>query len=379
MKEGSKQKIAVIGAKGLPSNTSGIEIYIEKVCPELTENFDVAVFSRKRYCSEIVKNYKGVRVIHIPSINTKHLDAISYTVFATCTALLMNCNIFWYHALGPAVTMFLPHLFRKKILSTVHGLDWKREKFGQLAGRVLKHGEHCIAEYADEIIVLNKFDAKHFAEKWGRECSIIPNGVSSAVFYEPEIIAQKYHLGRKDYILYMSRIVPEKCSHTLIDAYIRSGISKKLVIAGGGVHTDDYVRYVHDMAGGNENIIFTGHVSGQEKQELYSNAYAYVLPSTIEGQSIGLLEAMSYGLPCIVSDIPENLDVIGGAGIAFHVNHSWDLAEKLRFITGDEDTAKSLGMSAKKLAQENHNWKRSINLTLNILSNIAYKGGGTAQ
>ncbi|MBQ7215296.1 MAG: glycosyltransferase family 4 protein [Synergistaceae bacterium] len=375
MQESTKQKIAVIGAKGLPSTTSGIEIYIEKVCPELTEKFDVAVFSRKRYCTEIVKSYKGVRVIHIPSINTKHLDAISYTVFATCAALAMNYNIFWYHALGPAVTMFLPHLFRKKILSTVHGLDWKREKFGQLAGKVLKHGERCIAKYADEIIVLNKFDAGHFAEKWGRECSVIPNGVSSAVFCEPEVISQKYGLGRGDYILYMSRIVPEKCPHTLVEAYIRSGITKKLVVAGGGVHTDDYVRYVHDMAGGNGNIIFAGHVSGREKQELYSNAYAYVLPSTIEGQSIGLLEAMSYGLPCIVSDIPENLDVIGSAGISFHVNHSWDLAEKLRFITENEDTAKSFGVSAKELAQTNHNWERTVNLTMNILARLRRRGG----
>ncbi|MBQ3655070.1 MAG: glycosyltransferase family 4 protein [Synergistaceae bacterium] len=371
-----KQKIAVIGAKGLPSSTSGIEIYVEKVCPKLAEKFDVTVFSRKRYCSEIVKNYKGVRVIHIPSINTKHLDAISYTVFATVTALIMKYDVFWYHALGPAVTMFMPHMFSKKIISTVHGLDWKREKFGQFAARVLKHGEHCIAEYADDIIVLNRYDAGHFAEKWGRHCRIIPNGTDRAAYHEPEIISEKYGLARGEYILYMARIAPEKGLHTLIEAFIRSGSTKKLVIAGSGVHTNNYVQYVRDMAAGNSNIIFTGHVHGQEKAELYSNAYAYVLPSTIEGQSIGLLEAMSYGLPCIVSDIPENLDVIGTGGMSFHVNHAEDLAEKLRYAVENEAAVNELGRTAKAIVETNHNWERSIALTIDIISEITYGGGG---
>lgn len=323
-----KKRIAVIGSKGIPSHTSGLEIYVEKLCTAMSDDLDFTVFCRKRYCDKIVKNYKGVNVSHIPSINTKHLDAITYTVFATIVAIIKGYDIFWYHALGPAVTMSLPHMFRKRIVSTVHGLDWKREKFGKLASAVLKFGESRIAKYADEIIVLNRFDQEYFKKRWDRDSNLIHNGVEDPVFKKPEII-KKYGLDGKDYILFMSRIVPEKGLHTLIKAFKMVDIDKKLVIAGKGVHTSDYEEKIHKLVADDQRIIFTGAVDGDEKAELYSNAYAYVLPSTIEGQSIGLLEAMSYGLPCIVSDIPENLDVIGDAGLTFEKESIESLVDTL--------------------------------------------------
>lgn len=334
----SKKKIAVIGSKGIPSHTSGLEIYVEKLCTSMTNDFDITVFCRKRYCDGIVKEYKGVKVSHIPSINTKHLDAITYTIFATIVATIKGYDVFWYHALGPAVTMGLPHLCKKRIVSTVHGLDWKREKFGKLASVVLKFGERCIAKYANEIIVLNQFDQEYFKKKWNRECVLIHNGVEAPEFKDPEII-KKYGLKGKDYILYMSRIVPEKDLRTLIVAFKEGNIDKKLVIAGKGVHTSDYEEKIHKLASDDHQIIFTGDVDGDEKAELYSNAYVYVLPSTIEGQSIGLLEAMSYRLPCIVSDIPENLDVIGDAGISFKVGDIKSLQEELQQICKKDDTS----------------------------------------
>ncbi len=145
-------KIAVIGAKGLPSRISGLEVYVNNVCTGLAADFEITVFVRKRYCDEIVKRYKGVRIVHIPSINTKHLDAVSYSFFATIAAIFGGYDIFWYQALGPAVTAFLPKLFGKKILSTVHGLDWKREKFGKLASYVLKKGERQSRSMPTELL-----------------------------------------------------------------------------------------------------------------------------------------------------------------------------------------------------------------------------------
>lgn len=363
----AKPKIAVIGSKGLPSNASGLEVYVQNICVELCNEFDITVFARKRYCTDIVKSYKGVKVIHIPSINTKHLDAISYTVFATIVALIRGYNLFWFHALGPAVTMPLVKFFRKRIISTVHGLDWKREKFGKLASAVLKYGEKCIAKYADEIITLQKYDTQYFKEKWGRNTNQISNGVNEAQTLKAQIITQKYGLSGGDYYLFMSRIVPEKGLHTLIEAYNKSGSNKKLLVAGKGVHTSDYVGRIRELAAKNNRIILAGQVDGDIKKELYSNAFAYVLPSTIEGQSIGLLEAMSYGLPCVVSDIPENVDVIGNAGFPFICGDSDSLSEVLQYIEEHPDEACCAGKKSQEIIDSEYNLNKSISRTKEVI------------
>ncbi len=361
-----KKKIAVIGSKGIPSHTSGLEVYVEKLCTAMSDDFDITVFCRKRYCDEVVKEYNGVKVSHIPSINTKHLDAITYTVVATIVAMIKGYDIFWYHALGPAVTMGLPNLFKRRIVSTVHGLDWKREKFGRLASAVLKFGEKCIVKYADEIIVLNHFDQEYFKEKYNRDCTLINNGVDKPEFRKPQII-KKYGLNGGDYVLFMSRIVPEKGLHTLVKAFKEVDIGKKLVIAGKGVHTSDYEDRIHKIAGGDERIIFTGVVDGDEKAELYTNAFAYILPSTIEGQSIGLLEAMSYGLTCIVSDIPENVDVLGEAGIRFKVEDVGSLQEELQKICKKDDI-NCYGELAVKRIERYYKIGRTIADTRDVLN-----------
>lgn len=356
-------KIAVIGAKGLPSRISGLEVYVDNVCTGLAEDFEITVFGRKRYCDEIVKSYKGIRIVHIPSINTKHLDAVSYSFFATIAAIFKGYDVFWYQALGPAVTAFLPKLFGKKILSTVHGLDWKREKFGKLASYVLKKGEKAIAKYADGIIVLNGSDASYFLKTWRRKTDVIPNGVKEARYAAAKSITENYGVNKGDYFLFLSRLVPEKNVHCLIQAFQELDTDKKLIIAGKGVHTSLYENEVRKMARNSGNIQFAGYVEGTLLEELYSNAYAYILPSTIEGQSIGLLEAMSYGLPCIVSDIPENIGVIKDAGLSFASNNAGALRDILKFAIDHPVELKAMGIKARELAFAEHDWEKTVRRT----------------
>ncbi len=360
-------KIAVIGAKGLPSRISGLEVYVNNVCTGLAADFEITVFVRKRYCDEIVKRYKGVRIVHIPSINTKHLDAVSYSFFATIAAIFGGYDIFWYQALGPAVTAFLPKLFGKKILSTVHGLDWKREKFGKLASYVLKKGEKAIAKYADGIIVLNESDADYFLKTWKRKAYVIPNGVKAAHYAAAKSITGKYRIKKGEYFLFLSRLVPEKNVHCLIRAFQKLETDKKLMIAGKGVHTSLYENEVRKMARNSENIQFAGYVEGTLLEELYSNAYAYILPSTIEGQSIGLLEAMSYGLPCIVSDIPENTGVIGDAGLSFASNDVEALKDRLKFAIDHPKELRVMGAKAREVALKEHDWEKTIRCTKEVI------------
>lgn len=361
-------KIAVIGPKGLPSRISGLEVYVDNICSGLSKDYEITVFCRKRYCDKQVRKYHGIRVVHIPSINTKHLDAISYSLFAAVTAVFMGCDVFWYQALGPAVTACIPKLFGKKIIATVHGLDWKREKFGRLACTVLKTGERAIAKYAKEIIVLNKGDAAYLKNCWNRKTNIIANGVSAAGYKKAKIISETYGVGKDGYFLFLSRLVPEKNVHCLIKAFQMLHTDKKLVIAGKGVHTSAYEKEIKKMAGSNRNILFTGYVDGEILEELYSNAYAYILPSTIEGQSIGLLEAMSYGLPCIVSDIPENMEVIQDAGLSFASGNANDLRKVLDFALKNSEKMEAIGRKAKEIALSKHNWEESVSRTKEVIN-----------
>lgn len=358
-----KKRIAVIGAKGLPSTTSGLEVYVETLTTALADEFDFTVFCRKRYCDKIVKEYNGVKVVHIPSINTKHLDAISYSVIATIVAIVLNYDAFWYQALGPAVTMWIPRLFGKRIISTVHGLDWKREKFGKIASAVLKAGEKSIARKADCVIVLNRSDQCYFKEAYGRECQLIPNGVTIHERIPADLIKSQFGLVESDYYLFMSRIVPEKNVHILIRAFMGVDTEKKLVIAGKGVHTDDYNRKIINMARNDRRIMVVGHVSGVIKEELYSNAYMYVLPSTVEGMSIGLLEAMSYGLPCIVSRIEANEQVVRNSGLYVEAGEPEELKRTIEFSLDNVDSIRRMGELAKHMALEEYRLDDTVEMT----------------
>lgn len=361
-----KPRIAVIGVKGLPSRIGGLEVYIDDICTRMVDDYDITVFCRKKYCDRIVKYYKGVHVVHIPSIYTKHLDAISYGVFATVFALIKGYDLFWYHAMGSATTEWLPKLFKKRVLSTVHGLDWKRERFGKLSSKMVKMGEMSIARCSTGIITLNKGDADYFMKKWNRKCFLINNGVAI-----PDVHIDCYDLEyeKDSYFLFASRITPEKDLKTLIKAFMKCKTNKKLIVAGKGYHAGGYEDEAKKMAESNPNIVFLGHVSYERLCKLYVGAYAYVLPSTIEGQSIGLLEAMSFGVPCIVSDIPENLAVISDVGYSFKVGDEKSLIDQINYSDTHYKEIKENGLKARERVIESYD----INITANTTKKVIRK------
>ncbi len=225
--------------------------------------------------------------------------------------------------------LLLPHLFGIRTVATIHGLDWQRAKWGNFATKYLKLGEKIAAKYADEVIVLSKNMRQYFRDIYNRETVYIPNGIEGTNIRNPDVIQDTWKLEKNSYILYLGRIVPEKGIHYLIDAYQSLSTKKYLVIAGGSSDTNDYMRELQSRAGSNSRILFTGFVQGQMLEELYSNAYVYVLPSDLEGMPISLLEAMSYGNCCIVSDIPECVEVVERHAVVFSRGDVDDLREKL--------------------------------------------------
>ena len=314
-------KIAMIGHKRIPSREGGVEVVVEELATRLVKKgHQVDVYNRKGKNvqdknadkdKKKLKEYKGVKIITIPTINKKGIDALLYSFFASIKSLFGKYDVLHYHAEGSCAMLWIPHLFKKKIVVTIHGLDWQRSKWGGFATKYIKFGEKMAVKYADKIIVLSKGVQKYFKDTYNRDTVFIPNGVNKPEMREVDIIKEKYGLEKDGYILFLARIVPEKGLHYLIDAFKQIDTDKKLVIAGGASHTNDYLEKIKKMASEDKRIIMTGFVQGQELEELFSNCYLYCLPSDVEGMPLSLLEAMSYGCTCLVSDIEENTQVTG--------------------------------------------------------------------
>lgn len=367
-------KIAMIGHKRIPSREGGVEIVVEELSTRLVEKgHKVEVYNRKGRNvqdenadkeNRKLKEYKGIKLITIPTINKKGIDALLYSFFATIKALFGRYDVIHYHAEGPCAMLWIPHMFRIKTVATIHGLDWQRSKWGGLATKYIKFGEKIAAKYADEIIVLSKNVQKYFKDTYNRETNFIPNGVNKPEIKEANIIKQKWGLEKDNYILFLARIVPEKGLHYLIEAYKQINTDKKLVIVGGASHTNDYLEKIKDMVKDDDRIIMTGFVQGLELEELFSNCYLYCLPSDVEGMPISLLEAMSYDCNCLVSNIEENTQVTGKYATIFEKGNAIDLKEKIENILNKDEKIDKEKVS--NYVVEKYNWDIITQVTKEI-------------
>ena len=314
-----------------------------------------------------IKEYKGVNIITIPTINKKGVDALIYSILATIRALFGHYDVIHYHAEGSCAMMWLPHMFGIKTVATIHGLDWQRSKWGGFATKYIKFGEKIAAKYADEIIVLSKDVEKYFKETYNRDTNFIPNGVNKPIIRDPNIIKEKYGLSKNSYILFLARIVPEKGLHYLINAYKNINTDKKLVIAGGASHTNEYLSKIKKMVKDDKRIIMTGFVQGKELDELYSNCYLYCLPSDVEGMPLSLLEAMSYGCTCLVSDIKENINVVKEYGFSFKKGNIESLENNLKKILNHNFERKN---EIANYVLNTYTWKENVYKTLELYKKV---------
>lgn len=375
-------KIAMIGHKRVPSREGGVEIVVEELSTRLVKKGNqVDIYNRKGKNvqdknadleNKKIKEYKGTKIITVPTINKKGLDALVYSFFASIKASFANYDILHYHAEGSCAMLWIPHLLKKKIVVTIHGLDWQRSKWGGFASKYIKFGEKLAVKYADEIIVLSNGVQKYFKDTYNRNTVFIPNGVNKPIIREPKIIKEKYGLDKDNYILFLARIVPEKGLDYLIDAYNNIRTDKKLVIAGGASHTNEYLEKIKEKARQNKNIIMTGFVQGEELEELYSNCYIYCLPSDIEGMPISLLEAMSYGKNCLISNIEENVQVCEDNALTFEKSNVVDLTNKLKDALQSKNRKKSEELQDYILSK--YNWTDVIDITENLYYKILKEG-----
>ena len=336
-------KIAMIGHKRIPSREGGIEIVVEEISSRLVAlGHTVHVYNRKgKYVHgseneySKIKEYKGVRILHIPTISAKGLEALVYSFFATIRALFGRYDAIHFHAEGPGVMILISRLFGIRSVSTIHGLDWKTAKWGNFARKYIQFGEKVIARRANEIITLSTSNQKYFLDTYGRKTNFIPNGVNKPINRKPSLITEKYGLQGRDYLLFLSRLVPGKGLEYLIDAFKQIRTDTRLVIAGGSSHTNEYVKEIKERAADDSRILFTGFIQGELLDEFFGNCTAYILPSDSEGMPLSLLEAMSYGCFCLISDIPELTEIVEDYAVTFRKSDVDDLRNKMEQLIND--------------------------------------------
>lgn len=365
-------KIAMIGSRGIPVTYSGIETHLEELCPRLVRKGHRLVVYCKADMDYRESRYQGVELKRLPAVHTKHLETLSRTLLAVYYELASQNDIVHFHALGPSVFAFLPKAFQKRTVVTVHGLDWQRTKWGRFASLCLRAGEWTSAHFSDATICVSRVLQEYYHRKHGIKARYIPNGVSIPTQLPPKNI-DAFGLEPRKYILFLSRLVPEKGCHYLVRAFQELDTSMKLVIAGGAGHTEEYVRRLKNLAGANDRIVFTGFVSGRTLRELFSQAYLYVLPSEIEGLPISLLEALSFGLCVVTSDIPENLEVVRNCGYSFKSRDVSELKTLLANLLDNPELVRQAGLRSLETVRFNYNWDIIADQTEKVYRHILRK------
>lgn len=360
-------KIAMIGQKRIPSREGGVEIVVAEIATRMVKSgHEVVCYNRSRKGYPKKGNYEGVKLKSVLTIDMRGIAAMTSSLFGALKAAFGKFDVVHFHAEGPSAMCFIPKLFGKKIIVTIHGLDWQRDKWGGFATKYLLFAEKMAAKYADEIIVLSENVKQYFMNTYNRETVFISNGITRPEKLEPDKITKKWNLKKDDYILYLGRIVPEKGLLYLLEAFLKLKCDKKLVIAGGSSDTDSFYKSIVQKSEGNSNIILTDFVQGNELGELYSNAYLYVLPSDLEGMPMSLLEAMSYGNCCVVSDIPECTEVVYDKAVKFKQGNADDLREKLQMLCDDKEMLEKYRSESSDYICEKYNWDDVVHKTLEL-------------
>ena len=367
-------RVIVLGTRGFPNVQGGVEVHCQNLYSQLVKlGCEIIVFTRKTYVDVSIKDHKGVKLVALPSIRHKSLEAFLHTFIGIFAALRYAPDILHIHGIGPSLYTPLARILGIKVVITSHGSNYKHLKWGKFAKIILRIGEFLGVFYANEVIVISKNIADEIKKKYNRDVTVIPNGVTIPKILHTENALRKYNLEKGKFLLAVGRFVPEKGFHDLIEAFnqlstLNSKLRTtnwKLVIVGRADHEDKYSLNLKEKAGKNNNIILTGFLTGEPLQALYSHAGLFVLPSYYEGLPIVLLEAMSYGLSCIASDIPANRNVELSENRFFRLGDIIELNTKIHeFIDrplNDEEKRRQINLIA-----ERYDWEKIAEKTMEV-------------
>ncbi|HHT8229771.1 MULTISPECIES: glycosyltransferase family 4 protein [Citrobacter] len=363
------KKITVFGTRGIPDVLGGVETHCQNLYPAIKQQLDVdiCVIARSPYVNYKRSLYKKVETYALWAPKKRSLEAIVHSVLAAFRTSIDHSDIVHVHAIGPGLVIPLLRMLGKKVVFTHHGPDYDRQKWGFVAKKILLLGERWAVRYANEVIVISEVINQLIQKKHARyDAHLIHNGVNeprslSALTIDNTL--SRFGLQPKNYLVVVGRFVEEKGMHDAIAAYQRSGLTMPLVLIGDADHPTEYSICLKKLAADTPGVVMTGFLRGDELQAVFSQAQLFVMPSYHEGLPIALLEAMSFSLPAVVSDIPANLEVQLPSEAYFKVGDVTSLAEKLT------EWAATNSVDYRVYLQ-NYNWHEIAKKTINVYHSI---------
>lgn len=365
-------RIAIIGIRGLPPRYGGSETMAEEVGSRLARNgHEVVAYCRYHNLKKGEKaprTYKGIRLVHLPSINTKNLDTLTHSFLSVWHIGFRNTADVVF-VLNPGHACLLPilKLFGKKYIVQIDGMDWTRKKWNPVVRLLFRLSMGLVNVFTKEILTDNPTMLDWYKKTFKKDIHILPHGANIGPREGTEEL-EKYDLKPEGYFLFVGRLIPEKGVHYLVEAYKKVRTEKPLVIVGGSEYTTDYVKRL--QSNGNSRIRFLGYIYGEGFKQLISNCYAYVQPSEVEGTSPVLLTAMGYGKCVLVNGIPENLYTIGDAGFSFKMNDVGDLTRKLQELEETPEKVKACEYNVRKRVMEHFDWEKVAQETLQLFEKL---------
>lgn len=356
-------RVAVTGFRGVPATYGGIEHVCEQLYSRLAaRGYQIKIHARSHYVKGDIRFYKGMQIKRLPSVDLKGLEAFVHTFLSVIYILIDNPHIVHIHAQGPCLFAWLPRLFRPKmkVFFTCHGLDWQRKKWSRAAALIIYMGEISSVLFPHYRIVVSKELQRYYDRRYGCPTLYIPNGVQKA---EPKAVdlIKHYGLCQRGYFLFVGRIVPEKRVGDIICAYRQKVRQSKLVIVGDVAGSREYVKKLKQKTQGTDDIIFAGFQYGAALSEFFSNARAFITASELEGLPLTLLEALSYGLPCIASEIPPHREILRHTAAFFfqpgdveRLAHWMTHVEKM-----DDRELNQMGRTAIEMTEAHFGWEKS--------------------
>ena len=366
-------KIAVVGVKQLPPKQGGIEQACSELYPRMVQKGHAVDVYARATSTELgwfqKSRYHDVGVISLPSFNRRGMDAMATSALGAVMGS-HSYDVVHFHAVGPALFSCIPRLLspRAKIVMTCHGLDWQRAKWGSFAKRWLEAGEQMAVRCADEIIVVSEALKDYFWQRYQRPTHYIPNAPAAYAETNGFDFGQSLGLTPQKFMVFLGRLVPEKCPELLVQAFQQSRPQGwKLVLIGGNSDTSDYTQNLRQMAASNPEVVLTGQLQGKRLAEVMRGAGLFVLPSYLEGMPLAMLEAMTEGIPVLASDIPPHQQLLdNGRGICFETGSVEDCARQINWAIQHPSARREMALNAQQYADLYHSWEHITSETLKI-------------
>lgn len=350
-----KLRIAFVGTRGVPASYSGFETFVENMGVRLVQRgHEVTVYCRRHHVGEGLPEYRGMRLVHVRGIATKHLDTITHTLVSCLHALTQRYDVVVMCISGNSPLAILPRLAGSKVVLNVDGSDWRREKWGRFARAYIRFSEWLATRLPDATVTDSAVMQRYYRENLGVETTCICYGADMPLPKSLDLI-EKLGLEPRRYLLLVGRLVPENCAHHLVEAYERLRPDLQCVVVGDAPYADDYIARLKRRG---PHVIFPGYVFGEGYRQLMHNAYAVVLCSEVGGTHPVLVEAMAAGNCVVVNDTPANLEVVGDAGIPYGGLKGADgLAEVLGTLVSDVERVEVYRDLARRRVAGRYSWE----------------------